>query len=66
MAATNTDNDSKYVCINHFWRNVGSVVDMEGRPKCQKLVTKQHPKLHGNKTDEDTLNALGNVKDYLV
>ena len=39
MAATGTDNDSKYVCIDHFWRNVGGIVDMEGRPKYQKLVT---------------------------
>ena len=88
MAATDTDNDSKYVCIDHFWRNVGGIVDMEGRPKYRKLVTfvnhiltlshgnadaergfsitKQHLELHGNKTDEDTLNVLRNVKDYLV
>ena len=29
-------------------------------------ITKQHLELHGNKTDEDTVNALQNVKDYLV
>ena len=29
-------------------------------------ITKQHLELHGNKTDEDTINALRNVKDYLV
>ena len=28
-------------------------------------ITKQHLELHGNKTDEDTLNVLRNVKDYL-
>jgi hypothetical protein len=88
MAATDTDNDSKYVRIDHFWRNVGGIVDIEGRPKYLKLVTfvnliltlshgnadpergfsitKQHLQLHGNKTDENTLNALRNVKDYLV
>ena len=87
-AATDTDKDSKYVCIDHFWRNVGSIVDMEGRPKYQKLVTfvililmlshrnagaergfsitKQHLELHGNKTNEDILNPLRNVKDYHV
>jgi hypothetical protein len=88
VAATDTDNDSKYVRIDHFWRNVGGIVDIEGRPKYLKLVTfvnliltlshgnadpergfsitKQHLQLHGNKTDENTLNALRNVKDYLV
>ena len=29
-------------------------------------ITKQHLELHGNNTDEDTLNVLWNVKDYLV
>ena len=80
MAATNTDSNWKYVHIDYFWRNVGGIVDMEGRPKYQKLVTfvnitltlshrnndsergfsilKQHLELHGNKTDEDTLNVL--------
>ena len=29
-------------------------------------ITKQHLELHGNKTDEDTINTLRNVKDYLV
>ena len=38
VAASNTDIDSKYVCIDHFWRNGGGIVDMEGRPKYQKLV----------------------------
>ena len=88
MAASNTDIDSKYVCIDHFWWNGGGIVDMEGRPKYQKLVmfvnlilmlshgnvdiergfsiTKQHLELHWNKTYEDTLNALRNVKNYLV
>ena len=39
VAATGTDNNSKYVCIDHFWRNVGGIVDMEGIPKYRKLVT---------------------------
>ena len=29
-------------------------------------ITKQHLELHGNNTDEDTLNVLWNVKDYLL
>ena len=88
VAATDTDNNLKYVCIDHFWRNVGGITDMEGRPKYWKLVTfvnltvtlshrnadakrgfsitKKHLELHGNKTDEDTLNALRNIKDYFV
>ena len=39
LAATDTDKDSKYVCIDHVLRNVGGIVDMEGKPKYQKLVT---------------------------
>ena len=38
MAVTDTDSGSKYVRIDHFWRNVGGIVDMEGRPKYRKLV----------------------------
>ena len=29
-------------------------------------ITKQHLELHGNKTNEDILNPLRNVKDYHV
>ena len=39
MAATDTDNNLKYVRIDHFWKNIGSIVDMKRRPKHQKLVT---------------------------
>ena len=38
VAATDTDNNLKYVCLDHFWRKVVGIVDMEGRLKYQKLI----------------------------